>query len=71
MTKTIMVVDDKAGVTRLMQDYLSEQGFRVVVATNGREALYVALDQPSPLIPLPARERVRSRPLIGSSRASR
>lgn len=42
MTKTIMVVDDKAGVTRLMQDYLSEQGFRVVVANNGREALFVA-----------------------------
>jgi DNA-binding response OmpR family regulator len=40
--KTILVVDDKANVRQLLQDYLREQGFNVVVAANGREALYSA-----------------------------
>ena len=39
---TILVVDDKANIRRLLQDYLAEQGYRVLVAENGREALYVA-----------------------------
>jgi len=39
---TILVVDDKASVRQLLQDYLREQGFEVVVASNGREALYSA-----------------------------
>jgi DNA-binding response OmpR family regulator len=42
MTQTILVVDDKANIRRLLQDYLAEQGYRVVTAANGREALYVA-----------------------------
>ncbi len=50
MTKTIMVVDDKASVTRLIQDYLSEQGFRVVTANNGREALFVARHEKPDLV---------------------
>jgi DNA-binding response OmpR family regulator len=37
--KTILVVDDKANVRQLLQDYLSEQGFKVTTATNGREAI--------------------------------
>jgi DNA-binding response OmpR family regulator len=40
--KTILVVDDKASVRQLLQDYLRTQGFDVVVASNGREALYSA-----------------------------
>ena len=40
--KTILVVDDKANVRQLLQDYLTEQGFRVTTATNGREAIYEA-----------------------------
>jgi DNA-binding response OmpR family regulator len=40
--KTILVVDDKANVRQLLQDYLSEQGFKVTTATNGREAIYEA-----------------------------
>ena len=39
---TILVVDDKANIRRLLQDYLVEQGYRVLVAENGREAIYVA-----------------------------
>ena len=37
--KTILVVDDKANVRQLLQDYLGEQGFKVTTATNGREAI--------------------------------
>ena len=40
--KTILVVDDKANVRKLLQDYLTEQGFKVTTATNGREAIYEA-----------------------------
>ena len=42
MTKTILVVDDKANVRTLVRDYLNEQGFRVSTADNGQNALYAA-----------------------------
>ena len=42
MAKTILVVDDKLSVRRLLQDYLIEQGFQVITAENGRMALFVA-----------------------------
>ncbi len=42
VAKTILVVDDKANVRQLLSEYLIGQGFRVVTATNGREALYAA-----------------------------
>jgi two-component system alkaline phosphatase synthesis response regulator PhoP len=42
MAKTVLVVDDKVSVTQLLKEYLSEHGFRVVTAKNGREALFVA-----------------------------
>lgn len=48
--KTILVVDDKASVRKLVQEYLSEQGFRVVTADNGRAALYVARHEKPDLI---------------------
>lgn len=40
--KTILIVDDKKSVQRLIADYLAEKGFRAVMANNGREALFVA-----------------------------
>jgi len=40
--KTILVVDDTASVRKLLEDYLSQQGFRIVTATNGQEAIYAA-----------------------------
>lgn len=40
--KTILVVDDTASVRTLLQDYLTQQGFRVVTAANGQEAIYEA-----------------------------
>jgi len=42
MSKTILVVDDKSNVRTLVRDYLAEQGFHVLVADNGQNALYEA-----------------------------
>lgn len=42
MTNTILVVDDQASVRRLLQEYLTEQGFRVVTAADGETAIYTA-----------------------------
>lgn len=37
--KTILVVDDEAKITRLVQDYLEHAGFRVLTAADGAAAL--------------------------------
>lgn len=50
MAKTILVVDDKSSVRTLVRDYLGEEGFRVVTAENGRDALYVARHEKPDLI---------------------
>ena len=42
MTETILVVDDQPSVRTLLKDYLSSQGYRVVTANDGQEALFVA-----------------------------
>ena len=50
METTILVVDDKASVRTVVRDYLTEEGFRVVTAENGRMALYVARHEKPDLI---------------------
>ena len=50
MTRTILVVDDKSSMRQLVEEYLSEYGFRVVTADNGRNALYVARHERPDLI---------------------
>jgi DNA-binding response OmpR family regulator len=50
MSKTILVVDDKASVRTLVRDYLTENGLRVVVADNGQNALYAARHEKPDLI---------------------
>ena len=50
MQKTILVVDDKANVRTLLREYLTEQGYRVVVAENGRLALFTARQEKPDLI---------------------
>jgi|SRR5579862_4584464 len=40
--KTALVVDDQANVRRLIRDYLTQEGFRVVEAEDGRQALMAA-----------------------------
>ena len=42
MPRTILIVDDHASVRTLVRDYLTAQGYRVVAAADGQEALTVA-----------------------------
>jgi DNA-binding response OmpR family regulator len=42
MKNTILIVDDQSSVRRLLEEYLSEQGFRVYTASDGQTALYSA-----------------------------
>ena len=42
MTDTALVVDDQSSVRTLLKDYLTSQGYRVVTANDGQEALFVA-----------------------------
>jgi DNA-binding response OmpR family regulator len=48
--KTILIVDDASSVRRLLEEYLSGQGFRTVCAVNGREAIYAARHEQPDLI---------------------
>ena len=48
--KTILVADDKANIRNLVRDYLEAEGFRVIIASNGREALYAARSEKPDLI---------------------
>jgi DNA-binding response OmpR family regulator len=48
--KTVLVVDDEARLVSLVETYLTQSGFRVVTAPNGREALSVAQRQNPDLI---------------------
>ncbi|MEM7345307.1 MAG: response regulator transcription factor [Chloroflexota bacterium] len=50
MSKTILVADDKANIRVLVREYLTKEGFRVVLAENGRDALYVARQEKPDLI---------------------
>lgn len=40
--KTLLIVDDKLSLTRMLQDYLGSEGYRTIVADNGKNALYTA-----------------------------
>ncbi len=42
MTKKILVVDDKQELRTLLKSYLTQEGFEVETANDGREALFVA-----------------------------
>jgi len=50
MSKTILVVDDKSSLRTMVKAYLTEQGFRVVTAADGQEALFVAREEKPDLI---------------------
>ncbi len=50
MSKTILVVDDKANIRNLVREYLEAENFRVFIAANGREALYAARQEKPDLI---------------------
>jgi DNA-binding response OmpR family regulator len=50
MAKKILVVDDKPELRTLLKSYLSQEGFEVVTAGDGQEALYVARREKPDLI---------------------
>lgn len=50
MSKTILVVDDMESLRTMVKSYLMQEGFRVVTAANGREALFVARHERPDLI---------------------
>lgn len=50
MAKTILIVDDKRNVRIFLQDLLSEQGYRVVTANDGRDALIITQHEKPDLI---------------------
>jgi len=50
MPKTILVVDDERRLAALVRDYLAKEGYRVVVAYNGRDALETARREKPDLI---------------------
>ena len=50
MTKRILVVDDDLDLRKLVSSYLKEDGFQVVSAANGREALFVTREEKPDLI---------------------
>jgi DNA-binding response OmpR family regulator len=52
MTQTILVVDDEPQIVRLVRAYLEEAGFRVVIASDGEQALYVARHEKPDLVVL-------------------
>ncbi len=52
MPKTVMVVDDEERLVSLVKTYLKQEGFHVVTAANGREALFLARDEKPDLIVL-------------------
>jgi DNA-binding response OmpR family regulator len=51
-TKTIMVVDDEKRLVSLVESYLTQEGYHVVTAHDGREALSVARREKPDLIVL-------------------
>ena len=56
----ILLVEDDAGVRRVMRAALTDEGYRVVVATHGADVLHVLRTQPQPcLILLDLRMPVR------------
>ena len=40
--KTVLVVEDEAGIARLIRDYLDQAGFAVRIATDGESAIQLA-----------------------------
>jgi DNA-binding response OmpR family regulator len=50
VTKKILVVDDKQELRTLLKSYLTQEGFDVATAADGREALFVARSEKPDLI---------------------
>ena len=52
MSKTILIVDDEERLVSLVEAYLMQEGYRVLTASNGRQALEVTREEQPDLIVL-------------------
>ena len=51
MAEKILVVDDERDVRGLLSDFLTEEGYRVILATNGAEAIgFAELENPEVIL---------------------
>jgi len=50
MTQTILIVDDEKRLVSLIQSYLIQEGYRVVTAFNGKDALPIAKKEKPDLV---------------------
>jgi DNA-binding response OmpR family regulator len=50
MSKTILVIDDERRLVSVVEAYLKQEGFNVVTAPNGRDAIHVARQEKPDLI---------------------
>ena len=50
MSNKILIVDDKFSLRTMVKSYLEQEGFQLVEAENGRDALYVARHEKPDLI---------------------
>jgi DNA-binding response OmpR family regulator len=50
MSKTILVVDDEPEIVHFVRTYLEDAGYRVVTASEGQEALFVARHEKPDLV---------------------
>lgn len=50
MAQTVLVVDDAENLRVLLKSYLAQEGYRVVTANNGREALFAARQEKPDII---------------------
>ncbi|MCA9981467.1 MAG: response regulator transcription factor [Anaerolineales bacterium] len=50
MAQVILVVDDSQNLRQMVKAYLAQEGYRVLTAANGREALFVAREEQPDLI---------------------
>ena len=53
--KTILVVDDDEAIRTLLQEELEEEGYKVLIATNARDALKMVDAEPLDLVILDIR----------------
>ena len=53
--KTILVVDDDEAIRTLLQEELEDEGYKVLIATNARDALKMEASEPLDLVVLDIR----------------
>ena len=52
MSAKILVVDDEPSIVDVLTRFLSREGYSVITAVNGREALECVRQEPPDLIPV-------------------